>query len=190
MEEMLLYHTGFSEIRRPDVHFGRKNADLGQGFYLTPDRDFAKRWAVNRKDMQVYVNTYLFSPGDLNILCLDRDMRWFETIFSYRQGRGDPTAGYDAVLGPIANDTLFDVMGILSSGFLPPERALSLLLLGPEYRQIALRTEKAAEHLHFLSSEILPAETVDLSIHSLRREEEEYRAAFAARLEEMCGTEN
>ena len=29
----------------PDFYRGRKNADFGQGFYLTPDREFAYRWA-------------------------------------------------------------------------------------------------------------------------------------------------
>ncbi|MDC7301289.1 DUF3990 domain-containing protein [Agathobacter ruminis] len=29
----------------PDIHCGRKNADFGQGFYLTGDVDFAHRWA-------------------------------------------------------------------------------------------------------------------------------------------------
>ena len=39
---MQLYHTGFQEIRTPDVHHGRKNADFGQGFYLTADAAFAR----------------------------------------------------------------------------------------------------------------------------------------------------
>ena len=37
---MILYHTSDQEIRKPDIHHGRKNADFGWGFYLTPDRDF------------------------------------------------------------------------------------------------------------------------------------------------------
>ena len=41
---MILFHTGFEEIREPDIHYGRKNADFGQGFYLTADRAFAERW--------------------------------------------------------------------------------------------------------------------------------------------------
>ena len=35
----------FEEIRSPDVHHGRKNADFGQGFYMSPDRSFSERWA-------------------------------------------------------------------------------------------------------------------------------------------------
>ena len=45
---MKLYHTGTLVIHEPDVHYGRKNADFGQGFYLTPDREFACRWAGGR----------------------------------------------------------------------------------------------------------------------------------------------
>ena len=29
----------------PDITIGRKNADFGQGFYLTDDLDFTRRWA-------------------------------------------------------------------------------------------------------------------------------------------------
>ena len=42
---MKLYHTGKMIIRDPDLTRGRKNADFGQGFYLTPDMEFAYRWA-------------------------------------------------------------------------------------------------------------------------------------------------
>ena len=41
---MLLYHTGPVEIRQPDIRYGRKNADFGQGFYLTPNIEFAEKW--------------------------------------------------------------------------------------------------------------------------------------------------
>ena len=33
-------------IRDPDIALGRKNADFGPGFYLTPDIEFARRWAA------------------------------------------------------------------------------------------------------------------------------------------------
>ncbi|MCR4895372.1 MAG: DUF3990 domain-containing protein, partial [Lachnospiraceae bacterium] len=36
---MILYHTSDREIVHPDIHYGRKNADFGWGFYLTPDRE-------------------------------------------------------------------------------------------------------------------------------------------------------
>ncbi|MBR1440808.1 MAG: DUF3990 domain-containing protein, partial [Lachnospiraceae bacterium] len=51
---MKLYHTSDREIREPDVHYGRKNADFGQGFYLTPDREFTYRWAVADAVVNIY----------------------------------------------------------------------------------------------------------------------------------------
>lgn len=44
-----LYHTGFAEIREPDVRYGRKNADFGQGFYMSDNEEFSKRWARVRR---------------------------------------------------------------------------------------------------------------------------------------------
>ena len=32
---MTLYHTSDREIRNPDIHYGRKNADFGWAFYLS-----------------------------------------------------------------------------------------------------------------------------------------------------------
>lgn len=54
--KMILYHTSDRQIRHPDIHHGRKNADFGWGFYLSPDRDFTYRWARER----AIVNTYEF----------------------------------------------------------------------------------------------------------------------------------
>ncbi len=45
MSNMKLYHTSDQIIRKPDIHFGRKNADFGWGFYLTPEKEFACRWS-------------------------------------------------------------------------------------------------------------------------------------------------
>ena len=66
-EQLLLYHTGYSEIRVPDVHYGRKNADFGQGFYTTKNGEFAGRWAKERKDFKTVLNTYLLETKGLKI---------------------------------------------------------------------------------------------------------------------------
>lgn len=39
---MVLYHTGYQEIRVPDIRHGRINADFGQGFYLTANEEFSE----------------------------------------------------------------------------------------------------------------------------------------------------
>lgn len=146
-KRMILYHTGKTEIVTPDVHYGRKNADFGWGFYLTSDKDFTYRWA--RKD--AVVNEYELDETGLEIHVFTRNEEWYRYIFDNRRAKDALTA--DVVIGPIANDTIFDTMGILSSGFLKAEDALRLLRIGPEYIQVAVKTEKATKNLHFIRSE-------------------------------------
>ena len=144
---MRLYHTGDREIKTPDITMGRRNADFGPGFYLTPDRDFAYRWAREN----AVVNEYELEEGDLDLFRFGRSVEWVEYIFHNRRGKDLKT--HDVIVGPIANDTIFDTMGIITSGFLRMEDALKLLMIGPEYTQVAVKTEKAARQLRWIGSE-------------------------------------
>ena len=107
---MILYHTSDREIRNPDIHHGRKNADFGWGFYLTPDRDFTYRRARDN----AIVNEYELDEAGLEIHRFTRSVDWFGYIFNNRRGKDSLSA--DVVIGPIANDTIFDTLGIMSSG--------------------------------------------------------------------------
>ncbi|MCR5282259.1 MAG: DUF3990 domain-containing protein [Lachnospiraceae bacterium] len=166
---MILYHTGTKEIRNPDIHYGRKNADFGWGFYLTPDRDFTYRWARQN----AVVNQYEFDETGLLIHKFARSTDWFQYIFNNR--RANDVLTVDVVIGPIANDTIFDTLGILSSGYLKPEEAVKLLMIGPEYTQIAIKTEKALKQLHFIKSETIEGVTSE----ALKMEQNAYMEDFA-----------
>lgn len=182
---MILYHTGFQEIRAPDPHVGRANADFGQGFYLSDDIEFSKRWARERKGENTYLNAYEFSFDGLRIKRLSKDTEWFTYIFDNRSGRADAFSDYDVVIGPIANDTIYDTWGILTSGFLHPETALRVLQLGREYRQIVLKTEKAVSALHFQSAVILPHAQIAQYRDSVAEEEKAYQEQFGIIIGDM-----
>lgn len=170
---MRLYHTSNVEIRQPDIHRGRKNADFGQGFYLTPDWEFTCRWAG--KD--AIVNEYELDESGLYLHRFERSEEWFRYIFDNRRAKDSLSA--DAVIGPIANDTIFETFGIISSGFLKPEDAMKLLVIGPEYTQVVIKTEKAAAQLHWIGSETVTR----IDEHVRKKEEEAYQAAFAEVME-------
>ncbi|MCR4757980.1 MAG: DUF3990 domain-containing protein [Butyrivibrio sp.] len=172
---MILYHTSEKEIINPDIHYGRKNADFGWGFYLTPDRDFTYRWA----GQNAVVNQYEFDKNGLSIQEFTRSIEWFQYIFDNR--RTKDTLMVDAVMGPIANDTIFDTLGILSSGYLEPEAALKLLMIGPEYTQIAIKTEKALKQLRFIGSEKIEGVTGE----ALKKEQDAYLDVFARELNKI-----
>ena len=162
---MILYHTSDREIRRPDIHIGRKNADFGWGFYLTPDRDFTYRWAREN----AVVNTYEFDETGLEIHRFERSTEWFEYIFHNR--RLQDGLRTDVVVGPIANDTIFETFGIISSGYLNPEEALKMLMIGPAYTQVAIKTEKAAAQLRWTGSEQIQRPDARM----LKAEQDEYQ---------------
>ena len=184
---MRLYHVGYQEIPEPDIHHGRKNADFGQGFYLTADRAFGERWAKPSRGMLPHVNIYDLQTEGLKIRYLERDAEWFSYIYGNRHLEPDILADYDVIIGPIANDTIYDVLGITTSGILSREDSLQLLLIGPLYRQITIKTEKAASQLTFLSAEVLAPEQTDAYKDILRKEQEEFQALFAEKMLEIMG---
>ncbi|MCR4955154.1 MAG: DUF3990 domain-containing protein, partial [Lachnospiraceae bacterium] len=53
----------------------------------------------------------------------------------------------DVIIGPIANDTIYDTLGVLTSGFWSADQSLELLQIGPTYYQIVLKTPAAAKQL-------------------------------------------
>ncbi len=94
VKRMKLYHTGKTEIREPDINRGRKNADFGPGFYLTPDMDFAYRWA----GANAIANEYELDEEGLKIHRFHRDEDWFNYIFHNR--RAVDSLNADVVIGP------------------------------------------------------------------------------------------
>ncbi|MBR0152362.1 MAG: DUF3990 domain-containing protein [Lachnospiraceae bacterium] len=129
-----LFHAGYQIIERPDIHAGRTNADFGQGFYLSDDEEFSKRWTRERRGFSAWLNRYELDTEGLKIKRFDRDAEWFAYIFANRANRSDSLAEYDVITGPIANDTLYNTWGIITSGLLEEKQALQLLSLGPAYR--------------------------------------------------------
>ncbi len=181
---MLLYHSGFQEIREPDVHRGRKNADFGQGFYMTAEVDFARRWARRQKGEQTIVNRYRLDTEGLKVVQLERNADWFDYVFANRTGKPDALEA-DVIIGPIANDTIYNTFGIITSGFLSREEALRLLMIGPAWRQIVLKTEKAAGQLTWLAAEVLSEEETAGYQAVLAEEEKEYQRLFAEEMEKI-----
>lgn len=174
---MKLYHTSNVEIREPNIRRGRINTDFGQGFYLTPDLEFTYRWA--RAD--AVVNVYELDESGLDIHRFRRDPDWFEYIFHNR--RVKDTLSADVIIGPIANDTIFETFGIISSGYLTTEQAMKLLMIGPEYTQVAVKTEKAARQLTWLRSEKI----IRLDDDFRKAEQDEYANIFAKTMLEITG---
>ncbi len=176
---MKVYHAGYEEISVPDIHRGRKNADFGQGFYLSDNHEFVSRWVREKRGSEIFINSYELDAADLKIKSFERDQNCFRYVFSNRRSMPDVLSDMDVIIGPIANDTIFNTMGIMTSGYLSDDEALQLLCIGPLYRQIVIKSQRAADKLKFLSSEIIPADVISLNKRTTACEEEEYMKKFA-----------
>ena len=182
-EKMRLYHTGFHELRTPDITVGRKNADFGRSFYLSADDAFAGKWARASRGRQVYVNAYELDLAGLTVLRFERDEAWFDYIFQNRRAMPDAHPEADVIIGPIANDTIYDTLGLLTSGLLDASLSLRLLQLGPCFEQITIKSDRALRQLTWLGARMLSREELGGFGTVLRRETEEYQRAIAAELE-------
>ncbi len=176
---MKVYHAGYVEIPVPDIHRGRINADFGQGFYVSDNYEFVGRWVREKKGSDIIINSYELDVKRLKVKSFERDREWFRYVFSNRRSLPDELSDFDVISGPIANDTIYNTMGIMTSGYLSDEEALKLLCVGPQYRQIVLKTQKAADKLKFLSSEKLAADAVAGNREAIQAEEEAYLQEFA-----------
>ena len=105
----------------------------------------------------------------------------FDYIFKNRRSQDTLTA--DIVTGPVANDTLYDTLGIISSGFLKPEDALALLQIGPVFTQTAVKSMKALEQLRWIGAQKVTDDSYYRDL--VKKEESEYQEQFAAYMQKM-----
>lgn len=178
-----LFHVGFQIIEKPDIGVGRRNADFAQGFYLSSDEEFSRRWARERKDSKTYLNTYVLNLEGLRVKVFERNAEWFEYIFSNRAGHPDVLDSYDVLTGPIANDTIYDTWGIVTSGLLEKETALRILEIGPAYNQTVIKTLKAVKALTFCGASVIGNEEIDSYRSAVEIEEKNFQEQMAKILE-------
>lgn len=131
------------------------------------------------------MNTYELETDGLCIKRFGREMDWFTYIFGNRAAGPETLPEADVIIGPIANDTIYDTLGIITSGLLDNETALKLLKIGPEYRQIVIKTDKAVRHLRWISSRELTGDELGNYRTAVVREEEEYQKQFAEAMESL-----
>ncbi|SFN92920.1 Protein of unknown function [Pseudobutyrivibrio sp. UC1225] len=181
---MLLYHAGFDVIKEPDIHYGRKNADFGQGFYTTPDKEFAYRWAKESVGKKTIVNYYELDTDGLVVKYFSRSEEWFEYIYANRHLKPDELEA-DVIVGPIANEIIYDTLGITTSGFLDKKESMELLMIGPEYMQVVIKSERAKAQLKWLSSDEITSQQLAEYQKLMAKENEEFQRMFAKKFKEM-----
>lgn len=157
---MIVYHGSCMEVPSPDTIHSRKTVDFGQGFYVTPIYDQAKKWSEKFKcrGKQAVVSRYRFDEialEELKMLSFDSySEEWLEFILNCRSGK-DAT-DYDIVVGGVANDKVFNTVELFFDGLIDKTEAISRLRYEKPNLQICFRTQTAiCQYLEFEGSECL-----------------------------------
>lgn len=112
---MILYHGSNTDIEQIDLKAGIPYKDFGQGFYLTPDIETAKRMAQKKANLfggTPILIAYELKEDELANTSLKvkrfpekATADWFLFIDANRDRKlPHPTHDYDIVIGPIADD--------------------------------------------------------------------------------------
>lgn len=157
---MTLYHASTICIEQPDVIHSRNKLDFGRGFYLTSIRSQAVRYAerFTRRGLEAFINEYELDEEtpDFNVKTFPYyDEEWLDYVATCRTGQ---QAGYafDAVVGGVANDKVFNTVDLYFAGIITKEETLGRLKYEKPNHQICILNKQMLDrHLHFIKAERL-----------------------------------
>ena len=145
----IIYHGSYMEIEFPEIRKHRFTKDFSWGFYCTKIKEQAERWA--EKFNTSIVNVYEVKDIDsLNIKRFeDYTDEWLEFVVKCRSGS---THEYDVVIGPMADDTIYDYIEAYTHGQMNKEKFFELMKFKYPTHQISFHTIKALDCINFIES--------------------------------------
>lgn len=149
----LLFHGTNVIIKEPDLKHSDEDIDFGIGFYLTQDERMAKKWA-SRKQNSI-VNSYHIDSSNLKAYHFNLDKEWLEYVRANRVVSSDSQKikqkyeEYDILIGPTADDSLYDTIQEYLDEEISAETAIKYLNVAGYSEQIVIKSEKAIQNLQF-----------------------------------------
>lgn len=137
--KLIVYHGSDEVINNPTHNGGRKFSDFGLGFYVTTNIEMAKSWASRRKGKPAYVNKYMLDTEGLTSLTFDLDLHWLlfiafnrrlmlnEEIKVILNNKYKDINDYDVIIGPTADDRMFDTLNLFFSNSITLDHCLKAL---------------------------------------------------------------
>ena len=159
---MLVYHGSNCDIDTIDLSKGNRFKDFGQGFYVTPNIETAKRMAQKKTAIYGGIPMIITYEFDDSVLCSDKlhilefpkraTVEWISFIDRNRNRRElVGHHGYDIVKGPIADDGVAIQLNRLRSHVDSPESIAIDLQDKFLDQQIYFGTTKALVYLKKIS---------------------------------------
>ena len=153
---MILYHGSNVVIKNPISTKGRSDVDFGSGFYLTADKNMARKWASNKN--QSIVNVYEVNLSMLKVKQLHADDEWLDYVIYNRTNVGKKPfndSNYDVIVGPTADDKLFATIDLYSDGIISKEQTIHVVNCMKYSEQIVFKNDLAIRKaLMFIESKV------------------------------------
>lgn len=153
---MKVYHGSDTVVQKPRILHSKRRMDFGSGFYTTQSRTQAEKWARSvrrrRDSPEAFVTEFDYEekPG-MNVLIFDGpSAEWFDFIICNRKGTF--THDYDIILGPVADDSVYDTLFLFESGYITREEAIRKLNSAKLDGQILFHTDKSLECITYIDS--------------------------------------
>ncbi|EJO5348865.1 DUF3990 domain-containing protein [Clostridium botulinum] len=145
----IVYHGSYMKIEFPDIRKHRFTKDFSWGFYCTEIKKQAEKWAS--KFNTSVINVYeLKDIKSLNIKMFeDYTDEWLEFVVGCRDGN---THKYDVVIGPMADDTIYDYIEAYKHGQMNKQKFFELMKFKYPTNQISFHSIEALDHINFIES--------------------------------------
>ena len=153
---MILFHTSDREIKHPQVSFSRTYLDFGKGFYLTPNRTQAEKYAKRffKEERPALLNIYEFDDSEPKFsrkVFEAYDGDWLDYVVACR--RDEPHKHFDLVEGGIADDDVFNTLDLYMGRLIDKDEAIKRLKKKkPNWQTCFCSQELIDTKLHFIES--------------------------------------
>ncbi len=166
-----LYHGSYMEIPNPNLDNSRIDIDFGCGFYLTKDPNMACKWACHKN--KSILNAYRYSLDGLRIKHMSLNEEWLKYVIANRTGALMPFSdiNYDVIIGPTADDKMFNIIDLYNDGYISTENALKIINILNYSEQIVFKDEAAIKKaLIFDHSKVLFGQEKQYYINQFRQD--------------------
>lgn len=158
---MTIYHGSYMEVETPNVSWSRGNVDFGKGFYTTPLREQAVKWArrFKAKKGSSILSLYEMDEDKLRKNYTVKEFmeysdEWLDYIVACRGGACP--MHYDVVIGGVANDKVFDTIELFFGGLIDKSVAIERLRYEKPNLQICFCSQEAINQcITFQKSEVV-----------------------------------
>lgn len=149
MSKQIIYHGTNQKIENPKILKGKFHKDFGDGFYCTILKTQAEKWA--KKYDNPIVNVYEYTPNS-NLKILEFTVmteQWLDFIINCRSGIKHD---YDIVIGPMADDQIYNYVADLVNGIITRDAFWELAKFSYPTHQITFCTNDSLKCIKYVDS--------------------------------------